>query len=371
VTEKLRVAFCLPGLHRVVRGAEVAFESVAAALARRGDFDVTLFGSGTAREGDPYRFVHVGCQPRERFETWPTMPVLRSDNHWEELTFLPGFLRRFHPRNFDFVVTCSYPLQSWAVRARRGLKKRPLHVFVTQNGDWPLYRKNSEYRLFDCEALVCTNPDYFDAHKDAYNAMLIPNGVDCSLFHPGPADRRRFGFGEDERIVLMVSALIPSKRVLEGVRAVASVPGASFVVAGDGPLRDEVETTGRELLGERFRRLRVERADMPLLYRSVNAFLHMSIDEPSANAYCEALASGLPIVTHDRRVTRWTLGEHARLVDTLAAGDVTAAVADALANPGSADARAGEAKRRFDWAGIADRYAAFLRESGARVAGVG
>jgi glycosyltransferase involved in cell wall biosynthesis len=368
VSDKLRIAFCLPGLHRVVRGAEVAFESVAAALARRGDFDVTLFGSGSSRPGEPYRFVHADCRPREEFESWPKVPILRTDGHWEELTFLPGFLRRFRPRDFDFVVTCSYPLQSWAVRARRGLGKRPLHVFVTQNGDWPLYRKNSEYVLFDCEALVCTNPDYFDAHGKNYNAQLIPNGVDCSLFYPGAADRARFGLGESERVVLMVSALIPSKRVLEGVRAVAAAQGASLVIAGDGPLRDEVEATGRELLGGRFRRLRVARADMPTLYRSVNAFLHMSIDEPSANAYCEALASGLPIVTHDRRVTRWTLGEHARFVDTRDAGAVTLAVADALSDPGSAEARAAEAKRRFDWSSIADRYAVFLRDTLDRVA---
>ena len=39
-----RVLFCLPGLHRVNRGAEVAFESIASELAREAAFEVTLLG---------------------------------------------------------------------------------------------------------------------------------------------------------------------------------------------------------------------------------------------------------------------------------------------------------------------------------------
>ncbi len=361
MSAKVRVAFCLPGLHRVVRGAEVAFESVAAALARRGDFDITLFGSGEARPDDPYRFVHAGCVPRERFESYPKIPILRTDGHWEELTFLPGFLRRFRPADFDAVITCSYPLACWAVRGRRGTSRRPLHVFVTQNGDWPLHRKNSEYLLFDCDALVCTNPDYFDEHSKKWPSALIPNGADCSVFAPGPGERERFGLGVEERVVLMVSALIPSKRVLEGIRAVARVPEASLVIAGDGPLRDEVETLGRELLGARFRRMRVPRESMPALYRSADAFLHMSIDEPFGNVYVEALATGLPIVAHDRRVTRWTLGEHATFVDSLDMDATAAGIRVALRDTGSRESRAAVAKGRFDWSSVGDAYAAFIR----------
>ena len=38
---------------------------------------------------------------------------------------------------------------------------------------------------------------------------------------------------------------------------------------------------------------------MPGLYRSAEVLLHMSVDEPFGNIYVEALASGLPVVTHD------------------------------------------------------------------------
>jgi len=132
----MRLLFALPGLHRVNRGAEVAFESVAAELARRPDCEVTLIGSGEPRPAQPYRFVRASCRSREHFERWPRIPVFRNHYVYEELTFIPGLWSAFHPDSFDATVTCSYPFVNWALRAkRRG--GRPLHVFVTQNGDWP------------------------------------------------------------------------------------------------------------------------------------------------------------------------------------------------------------------------------------------
>ena len=49
----LRILFALPGLHRVVRGAEVAFESVAREIARTPGYSVTLIGSGQPRPDEP------------------------------------------------------------------------------------------------------------------------------------------------------------------------------------------------------------------------------------------------------------------------------------------------------------------------------
>ena len=86
---QLRILFALAGLHRVHRGAEVAFLAVASELTKAGH-DVTLIGSGEAREGDPYRFLHAGCTPRERFERFPKVPFLRGETSWEDATSCPG-----------------------------------------------------------------------------------------------------------------------------------------------------------------------------------------------------------------------------------------------------------------------------------------
>lgn len=359
----LRVLFALPGLHRVVRGAEVAFEEVSRQIAARPGFDVTLIGSGPQRERQPYRYQRAGCIPRERFEKFPSLPYLRDHYGYEELSFAPGLLRAFSPNQFDVTITCGYPYTNWVLRSRRQTRS-PRHIFVTQNGDWMIQSHNWEYKHFGCDGLICTNPDYYDRHRSQYPSALIPNGVNPDVFHPGPGERAKLGLQNEKPVVLMVSALASFKRVLEGIRVVAQVSEVQLVVAGDGELRHEVEELGNRLMPGRFRRITLPRSEMPGLYRSADIFLHMSQDEPSANAYIEALSTGLPIVTHDRRVTRWTLEDEAVLVDTSDEPIVVDAIKRALfLRDDAAILRRRElAIGRFSWDAIAGQYCEFFEK---------
>src|SRR5438552_1299332 len=239
-TDQVRILFALAGLHRVDRGAEIAFVAVARELAKAGH-EVTLIGSGPSRPGQPYRYIRAPAIPREKFEAFPHMPLLRNETAWEEATFVPGLLAKYRPADFDIAATCAYPFTHWALRRPVLGGKRPRSVFITQNGDWPAFSDNAEFRLFDCDGLVCTNPDYFERNRACYRAALIPNGVDLERFRPGPPDRARFGLPESGPVVLMVSALIASKNVAEGITAVAGIRGAQLVVAGDGPLRSDLQ----------------------------------------------------------------------------------------------------------------------------------
>ena len=94
-------------------------------------------------------------------------------------------------------------------------------------------------------------------------------------------------------------------------RAVAQVPDAFLVIAGDGPLRGQVDRLAADLLPGRFLRKTFSHELMPMLYRSSNVLLHMATQEPFGNVYIEALASGTPIVAHDDENTRWILEDHA------------------------------------------------------------
>jgi glycosyltransferase involved in cell wall biosynthesis len=284
---------------------------------------------------------------------------VRSQYAWEELTFAPGLLGRFRAADFDVSVACSYPFSNWILR-RRPVK----HVFVTQNGDWMVQSDDAEYRFFGCDGLVCTNPQYFRRHKNRYRCALIPNGVEPDVFTPGERDRSAYGLPPNGPVALMVSALIPSKRVVEGVRAAARVPGLFLVIAGDGPCRDDVDREGRRLMPGRYRRLQLPRQQMPGLYRCADVFVHMSREEPSANAYLEALATGLPVVAHDWEVTRWTLQETGVLVDTADLTAVADGIGRALSRHETADiaARRDLVERRFAWSVLAPMYAEFFFE---------
>jgi glycosyltransferase involved in cell wall biosynthesis len=357
----MRVLFVLPGLHRYDRGAEIAFISIASELARTGDA-VTLMGSGPAREGAPYRFLPVASIRREKFESLPSIPFLRDETAYEELTFVPGLVRRYRPNDWDITIGCSYPFTNWVLRQPVVRGFRPPHVYVTENGDWPAFARKSEYRFFGCEGLVCTNPEFYNRNKERWPSRLIPNGVDCDRFFPGRACREDFGIPTDRLIVLMVSALIPSKRVGAGIEAVSQIPDAHLVVAGDGPLRKSIEANAARLLHGRFTRLSVTPSKMPLLYRSADVFLHLSQNESSSLAFLEAMACGLPVVAHDSPQMRWIAGGDEYLLNTENPTDVAEQIKRALAPEPSRRQRRLAKVTDFSWKRLASRYREFLVE---------
>lgn len=357
----MRILFALPGLHRYDRGAEIAFISIAGELAKAGDM-VTLIGSGPRRTAAVYRYLRAPSFIRLHFESFPSIPVLRDEYAYEELTFIPGLLCRYRPRDYDVTLTCSYPFTNWILRRPALRGSRPPHVFVTQNGDWPAYATDSEYRFFGCEGMVCTNPDFYERNRARWRCCVIPNGVDIKRFQPGSSQRQEFGLPPDRLIVLMVSALISTKRVEVGIDAVSRIPDAHLVVAGDGPLRQSIEAKAARLLPGRFTGLSIAAERMPQLYRSADVFLHLSKEEAFGNVFVEAMACGLPVVGHDTPRLRWIVGDEGFLLDT---EDVPAIARQIeLARDTAPRKRAERIARAatFSWTRIGEMYRTFLRD---------
>lgn len=356
----MRILFALAGLHRMDRGAEVAFIAVASQLARKGD-EVTLIGSGPERPGREYRYIRAPSISRERFERWPSLPMFRNETGWEDATFAPGLLRAYRPADYDVTLTCAYPWTSWALR-RPAAGGRPPHVFVTQNGDWAPFSDDAEFGWFDCEGLISINPDYFERNREKYRSVLIPNGVDTRRFTPGPSERERFGLSASGRIVLMVSALIASKNVDRAVHAVAKLPDVTLVVAGDGPLRDEIARLADEQIPGRYKQLTLPAEDMPALYRSADIFLHLSRDESFGNVFAEAMACGVPVVAYDLPRTRWILGDQGNLASSEEADELAREIDLAIAQRRALEPGLVERARQFDWSTIAGQYRDFLEQ---------
>ena len=357
----MRVLFALPALHRFARGAEIAFISLAKELARSGD-TLTLIGSGGSRADAPYRFLHAASLSREKFESLPALPILRNDCVYEELTFVPGLLHRYRPSEYDVTLTCSYPFTNWVLRRHPWRGHRPPHVFVTQNGDWPAYANNSEYRWFGCEGLVCTNPDFFDRNKARWRCRTIPNGIDLTCFRLAASQRDQFNLPSDRLIVLMVSALIPSKRVEIGIESVSRIPDAHLVVAGDGPLRQSVDALAASLLPDRFTRLTLDPEQMPTLYQSADVFLHLAEEESFGNVFLEAMACGLPIVAQDTPRLRWIVGDAEFLFDGADPDAIVRHVKEARDTPKDQREKRFARAAEMSWPKIAEMYRSFLKE---------
>jgi glycosyltransferase involved in cell wall biosynthesis len=130
--------------------------------------------------------------------------------------------------------------------------------------------------------------------------------------------------GEGSHHVLAVGALEPRKLplLLARAHALARTRGlrAGLVLAGDGPLRSEVEATGATVLR------RPTDSELDAAYAEALCLACVSREEGFGFTPLEALAAGVPPVVSDLPVFAETLGEAALRVPV---GDVEA-LADAL-----------------------------------------
>ncbi|MEZ5353955.1 MAG: glycosyltransferase family 4 protein [Bryobacteraceae bacterium] len=132
-------------------------------------------------------------------------------------------------------------------------------------------------------------------------------GIRGDLFRPlAPAERRRereaFGWDDQEFLLATVGRLVPGKGQEFLIRALARLqqetPGVRLAIAGDGPLRGQLEGVARQVgvsgrvtfLGQ------VDTSAVARLLGVSDVFSLCSAYENYSNAVLEAMSAGLPIV---------------------------------------------------------------------------
>jgi glycosyltransferase involved in cell wall biosynthesis len=105
--------------------------------------------------------------------------------------------------------------------------------------------------------------------------------------------------GAQRPVLLSCIRLLPIKNVLGVLRTLAEHSSDwSWLIAGSGPQRDEIESSVDALgLNSRVCLLgQVDYAELPAVYARADAYLQPSLSEPWGLAVNEAMACGLPIV---------------------------------------------------------------------------
>lgn len=126
----------------------------------------------------------------------------------------------------------------------------------------------------------------------AYNAV----DVERAAVAAPPGLREELGGGEVP-LVLTPARLDAQKGHDTLLEAIAEVPGARFLLAGEGPERARLETRAEALgVGERVRFLG-RREDVPQLLAACDVFALPSLYEGSSLAVLEAMAAGTAIVS--------------------------------------------------------------------------
>lgn len=135
----------------------------------------------------------------------------------------------------------------------------------------------------------------------------VPDAVDLKRFNP---DGKKVDLRLTRPIALCVSALESGKRIDLIIKAVARAGDISLLVCGRGELKDEINTLGKQLLGDRFRLDGIGFQEMPNIYRSCDILLSASLPSYSFEiVLLEALASGLPVIANRDMIRKEIIGD--------------------------------------------------------------
>lgn len=137
----------------------------------------------------------------------------------------------------------------------------------------------------------------------ASKVCVIPNGVDTDRFHPRWPDRAlraELQVPEGDPVAGIVAALRPEKNHELFLRSASLIrqelPTARFLVVGDGPQREGLQTLANELgLSEAVHFLGT-RHDIPEVLALTNVFLLTSHMEANPVSIMEAMATEKPVV---------------------------------------------------------------------------
>ncbi len=138
--------------------------------------------------------------------------------------------------------------------------------------------------------------DVSKADDSKAKVEVVRNGVDLDLFQPADkqAARQALNLPADGKLILGVGRLVQAKGFHHAAAVTAQIPGASLVLAGDGPQRRTIST----LLGpDRCYFLgAVAKQRLALAYQACDLLVLPSYREGWPNVVTEALACGLPVV---------------------------------------------------------------------------
>ncbi len=152
--------------------------------------------------------------------------------------------------------------------------------------------------------------------------------------------RASWGITNGTPVVLFCAKLQPWKRPQDALRAFAraGIPDARLVMAGDGPMRNGLETEARAL-GVSDRVIFTgfaNQSQLPALYRSADLMVLPSEYDPCPVVVCEAMLCGCPVILSDQIRGRAELVRNGETGYFFPCGDVDALAAivrELLRNP--------------------------------------
>ena len=309
-TDRIRVAHVIT---RMIVGGAQETVLLAATLADRGRFEpVIVCGPQTGSEGS------LHDQARRRGVELVVVPELvREIDPRRDARVIPALAALFRARRFDVVHTNSSKAGIVGrVAARRAHVRGVVH---TVHG-WPFHDHQSTtaatvWRLLERRTARLADRLVVVAEADrdkglaagvgvASQYVTVRSGLELAGYGPDPAAadevRSSLGIPVHAPVIGAVNRLSAQKDPLTLIDTFAlvarTVPDAHFVVAGDGPLRAEVQSrVDAARLDDRVHLLGL-RDDVPRLLTAFDVFVTTSRWEGLPRTVLAAMATGVPVV---------------------------------------------------------------------------
>jgi glycosyltransferase involved in cell wall biosynthesis len=157
--------------------------------------------------------------------------------------------------------------------------------------------------------------------------------------------------------VLFVGRLVEGKRPGDAIAAVSQLAeerNAKLYVAGEGPLRSELDGDHVEFLGQ------LPYEEMPAVYRAADSLVLSSRAEGLPRTVLEAMASGVPVVVSDLEQVAPVVGDGGV---TVSVGDISgfAEGLETVLDSNVGNPR-GQVAGQFDWGETVERTTRVLQE---------
>ena len=254
----------------------------------------------------------------QRIACVPDSPLSLALSAWEQLPLRPGK----HPLNLVRLaggegLLCAHT--SGAATLSAAIGQRPV---VHRRVDFPIRSG----------ALKTSRALGFVAVSQAVSQILQAGGVSPQRIRvvydgverPAASPPAELGPGQ---VVLAVGALVDHKDHRTLAAAAKLLPESRFLVAGEGELREELDSLGGlELLGQR--------RDVPALLARAQVFVHCSKEEGLGQSVLEAMRAGVPVVATRAGGVPESVGERGVLVDIQDPAALAAGIARVLAGEG-------------------------------------
>lgn len=248
------------------------------------------------------------------------IPFSRSPFSLKNLKAYKALKRVINEGDYD-LVHCNTPVGGILTRmaANKLRKQGKMVVLYEAHGfhffkggsrkNWMIWYPIEKYFSRKTDVLVTINKMDYELASEKFKAKRVEHipGVGLNLSQFMSVDevtniKKELGLNDKHHIVLSVGELNKNKNHQVIIRAIAHLQDENihYVIAGNGPLRGELEKLAEKLGVENQVHFLGYRRDIPNLFKAVDLLAFPSLREGLGMASIEAMSAGLPLVTSNR-----------------------------------------------------------------------